>query len=35
MTPAQLQRREALEEDERRQWFDAQRRKPLPREAKR
>jgi hypothetical protein len=29
MTPAQLQRREAEEEQERRDWLDAQRRKPV------
>jgi hypothetical protein len=29
MSPAQLQRREAEEEQERRDWLDAQRRKPV------
>jgi hypothetical protein len=35
MTPAQLQRREAEEEQERRDWLEAQRRKLPAREGKR
>jgi hypothetical protein len=35
MSAAQLQRREALEEDELRQWRDEQKRKPRPAGAKR